>query len=133
MVGAGRDNAPDSGNGAELYVVIGQAPRHLDRNVVLLGRVIQGMDLLSIMPRGHAEMGFYETPAQRTPIRSVRVAADVPEAERAHLEILRTDTPTFTALVESRRNRSEDWFVTPVGHIEVCNVPLPVRQAATAH
>jgi peptidylprolyl isomerase len=47
MVGAGRDNAPDSGGGAELYVVIGQAPRHLDRNVTLLGRVVKGMELLS--------------------------------------------------------------------------------------
>ena len=52
MVGAGRDNAPDSGGGTEVYVVIGQAPRHLDRNVTLFGRVVQGMALLSALPRG---------------------------------------------------------------------------------
>src|SRR4029079_10930982 len=84
MVGAGRDNPPDSGNGTELYVVIGNSPRHLDRNVVLVGRVVQGMELLSIMPRGTGEMGFYQKPEERTAIRSIRLAAEVPEAQRSH-------------------------------------------------
>jgi peptidylprolyl isomerase len=127
MVGAGRDNAPDSGGGTELYVVIGQSPRHLDRNVTLLGRVVQGMELLSSLPRGTGPMGFYEKPEQRVPIKAVRVAADVPPSERTDLEILRTDTPTFQALIESRRNRREEWFVQPAGRIEINNVPIPVR------
>lgn len=129
MVGAGRDNAVDSGNGSELYVVIGHAPRHLDRNIALVGRVVQGMEWLTSLPRGTGPLGFYEKPEQRLAIRSVRLAADVPEAERERLEVLRTDTPTFTALVESRRNRSDEWYKRPAGHIELCNVPLPVRQA----
>jgi peptidylprolyl isomerase len=127
MVGAGRDNDADSGGGADLYVVIGHAPRHLDRNVTLVGRVVQGMELLSVLPRGPAPMGFYEKAEQRVPIRSMRVAADVPPAERVALELLRTDTPTFTALVESRRNRREEWYKNRAGRVEVCNVPLPVR------
>ena len=128
MVGAGRDNAPDSGGGTELYAVIGHAPRHLDRNVTLIGRVVQGMELLSTMPRGPAPMGFYEKPEQRVPIKSIRVAADVPLAERTGLELLRTESPLFQELIESRRNRREEWFITPVGHIEINNVPLPVRR-----
>jgi len=128
MVGAGRDNPPDSGGGTELYVVIGQAPRHLDRNVTLVERVVQGMELLSSMARGTAAMGFYDRPKQRTPIKVIRVAADVPESERTRLEVLRTDTPTFQALIESRRNRREEWFHFQAGHIEVCNVPIPVRE-----
>jgi peptidylprolyl isomerase len=131
MVGAGRDDAPDSGNGTELYTVIGNAPRHLDRNIALVGRIVQGIELLSVMPRGKGVMGFYEPAEQRAAIRSVRVASDVPESERSPLEALRTDTATFAAMVESRRNRREKWFLTPAGHIEVCNVPLPVR--ATSH
>ena len=127
MVGAGRDNAPESGGGAELYVVIGHAPRHLDRNVTLLGRVVRGMELFSGLPRGPAPMGFYEKPEQRVPIKSIRVAADVPVAERSDLEVLRTDTTTFQSLIESRRNRHEPWFQMPAGHIEIGNVPLPVR------
>lgn len=127
MLGVGRDNAADSGGGTELYVVSGHAPRHLDRNITLAGRVILGMDLLSALPRGHGAMGFYESPAEQTPITRVRVAADVPQAERVAVQVLRTDTATFDAWVESRRNRSEEWFKVPAGHIEVCNVPLPVR------
>lgn len=130
MVGGGRDNAPDSGNGMELYAVIGQSPRHLDRNIALFGRVVQGMELLSVMPRGKGTMGYYQRPEEHILIRSLRLAADVPVAERSPLEVLRTGTATFAALVESRRNRREEWFVRPAGHIEVCNVPLPVRAAA---
>lgn len=130
MVGVGRDNPADSGGGTELYVVIGQAPRHLDRNVTLVGRVWQGMELLSSMPRGTAAMGFYDKPEQRTPIKAIRVAADVPMEERSKLEVLRTDTPTFQALIESRRNRREEWFHYQAGHIELCNVPVPVREKA---
>lgn len=127
MVGAGRDNAPDSGGGTELYAVIGHAPRQLDRNVTLLGRVVQGIELLSALPRGTGPLGFYEKPAERVPIQSIRVAADLPEAERTSLEVLRTDTDTFKQLIESRRNRREEWFQAPAGKIEIGNVPSPVR------
>ena len=131
MVGAGRDNGVDTGSGAELYVVIGQEPRQLDRNIALVGRVVQGMELLASLPRGTGALGFYEKPEQRLSITSVRLAADVPEAERTPLELLRTDTPTFSALVESRRNRRDDWYKVPAGKIGLCNVPLPVRKPAT--
>ena len=127
MVGVGRDSEADSGGGPELYAVIGHAPRHLDRNVTLLGRVVSGIERLSTLPRGTAAMGFYEKAEERVPIRAIRVAADVPAKERASLEVIRTDTPTFAALVESRRNRRDEWFKFAVGHVELCNVPIPVR------
>jgi peptidylprolyl isomerase len=127
MVGVGRDNDVDSGNGTELYVVIGQAPRQLDRNVALVGRVVAGMEQLSTLKRGTAALGYYEKPEERTVIHSLRLAADVPEAERSHLEIMRTDTHAFADLVESRRNRREEWYKVPAGRIDVCNVPLVVR------
>ncbi len=129
LVGAGRDNAADSSNGAELYVVIGHAPRHLDRNITSVGRVLQGMELLSSLPRGPGPMGFFTDPARRIPITSIRLAADVPAAERASIEVMRTDTPTFQQLVQARRARHEEWFIDPVGKIELCNVPVPVRLA----
>jgi len=132
MVGAGRDNAPDSSNGSELYAVTGQAPRGLDLNITLVGRVLQGMELLSVLPRGTGPLGFYEKAEQRVPIKSIRLASDLPAAERTNLEVLRTDTPTFTALVESRRNRRDEWFKVPSGYVELCNVPIPVRAAGAA-
>jgi peptidylprolyl isomerase len=127
MVGAGRDDGADSGGGTELYVVIGHAPRHLDRNVTLLGRVVSGIDLLSALPRGTGPLGFYEKAEQRLPIKAIRLAADVPESERSAIELMRTDLPIFRDLIESRRNRSEKWFHVAAHRIEVCNVPIPVR------
>jgi peptidylprolyl isomerase len=127
MVGAGRDNAVDSGPGTEIYVVSGHAPRQLDRNVALFGRVVWGMELLAIMPRGPAPMGFFINAEMRSPIREIRVAADVPAEQRTKLELLRTDTQTFTDLIEARRNRQDEWYKYQANRIDVCNVPLPVR------
>jgi peptidylprolyl isomerase len=135
MVGVGRDLDVQSGSGAELYVVIGHAPRHLDRNVALVGRVVKGMGLLTALPRGGAEMGFYTKTEAPTPIKSIRIAADVPVAERSNLEVIRTDSPAFAALIESRRNRPEEFFKVAAGRIDLCNVPIAVREQrpAAAH
>jgi peptidylprolyl isomerase len=127
-VGAGRDLAADSSNGTELYVVTGQSPRQLDRNITLVGRVVQGMELLSALPRGTGPLGFYEDPAQRTPIKAIRLVADVPEAERTPLQVLRTDTATFDAFVESRRNRRDAFYKRPAGHVDLCNIAIPTRE-----
>jgi len=128
MVGVGRDDPPES-DGTEMYAVIGHAPRQLDRNVTLVGRVLKGMELLSSLPRGSGEMGFYLPSEPLTPIVSVRIAADLPPAERTPVEVLRTDSATFRTVLEQRRNRREAWFKYNPGHIELCNVPLPVRTA----
>ncbi len=109
-------------------MVIGHAPRHLDRNCTLFGRVVQGMEHLSSLPRAGGAMGFIEKPEEYIPIRSLRVAADVPPAERSDLELLRTDTETFRRLIQARRDRSEEWFLAKPGRVEVCNVPLPARK-----
>lgn len=128
-LGVSRGNSADSGSGAGLYVVIGHAPRHLDRNITLAGRVLKGMELLAALPRGTGPLGFYEKPSQYVPIRALRVAADVPRAQRTALEVLRTDTATWAAWVDARRVRREEWFLDKVGRIELCNVPMPVRDA----
>jgi peptidylprolyl isomerase len=126
-VGAGRDTAADSSNGTELYVVDGQSPRQLDRNITVVGRVLQGMELLSVLPRGTGPLGVYEKAEQRVPIKSIMLASDMPQAQRRPLQVLRTDTPLFANVVEARRNRRDDWYKVPAGHIDLCNVPLPVR------
>lgn len=130
-VGAGRDVAPDSSNGSELYVVIGQSPRQLDRNITVVGRVVYGIERLSVLPRGTGPLGFYEKAEQRVPIRSIRLGSELPAGERLPLQALRTDTALFAELVEARRNRRDAWYQTPAGHIDLCNVPLPVREKPT--
>jgi peptidylprolyl isomerase len=128
MVGVGRGDGADSGSGMELYAVNGHSPRQLDRNITVVGRVVQGMDLLAMLPRGKGASGFYEKPSEHTIIKSVRLAAEVPEAERIPLEALRVDTPEFAKNIESRRNREDTWYKVKAGRIEVCNVPLNVRR-----
>ena len=128
MVGVGRDDPPES-DGTEMYAVIGHAPRQIDRNVALVGRVLKGVELLSTLPRGSGEMGFYVHAEKPVPIISVRIASDVPEAERTRLEVLRTDSAAFRAIVDQRRNRREGWFKFNPAHIDLCNVPLPARAA----
>jgi peptidylprolyl isomerase len=127
MVGVGRDTPPDSGSGAQLYVVIGHSPRHLDRNITLVGRAVFGIEALAALPRGTGPLGFYQTPEERTTIASVRLASEAPDSIAQRLEVLRTDAPTFTAFVEARRNRRDAWFFEPAGRIDVCNAQPPVR------
>jgi len=127
-VGVGRDVSPDTGSGAELYAVIGEAPRQLDRNIAVVGRVIEGIEHLSSLPRGTANLGFYATPEERTPILSVRPGNEVPDLPR--YEYLSTSSDSFTRYVHARANRQDDFYVQPAGKVDVCNVPVPIRRKA---
>ncbi|PCD04776.1 peptidylprolyl isomerase [Sphingomonas spermidinifaciens] len=127
MVGVGRNLSPDTGTGAELYTVIGQAPRHLDRNIAIVGRVIAGMEHLSSLRRGTGDLGFYKTPAERTPIVRVRLASDLPASQRPAFEYLATDSDSFAAYVAARANRRDAFFNLPAGGVDICNLPVPVR------
>ncbi|MBV7257974.1 peptidylprolyl isomerase [Erythrobacter crassostreae] len=139
MVGVGRNYSPDTGSGAELYTVIGHAPRHLDRNIALVGRIISGMEHLSSLPRGTGELGFYteEEAELRTPILSVRVVSDLAAngtyqersaVERKYAyEYLSTESETFAKYAEARANRRDPFFIKPAGGADICNIPVPVR------
>ncbi len=127
VVGVGREEDENSGGGTELYAIIGQAPRNLDAQLTVLGRVLQGMEILAALPRGPAPIGFYEDPAQIARFADIKVAADVPEDQRTPLEVLRTDSQTFDTLVNSRRWRKDGFYKNPVGRIGLCNIAAPVR------
>ena len=128
MVGVGRDNDADSGSGSALYAVIGHGPRHLDRNITVVGRVVSGMPLLSTVARGPGPMGFFDKAEQNVPIAAMKVAADVPEGERSKFEVMRTDSASYKAAVEAQRNRGGPWTKVAAGHIDLCNAPIPVRE-----
>ena len=125
-VGVGRDYPPDTGSGAELYAVIGQAPRQLDRNIAVVGRVIEGMEHLSSLPRGTGDIGFYKTAEERTPIRAIRIGTDVPDLPR--YQYLSTESKSFAAYADARANRRDAFYVRPAGGVDICNVPVPVRR-----
>jgi len=127
IVGVGRNLSPDTGTGAELYTVIGHAPRHLDQNIALVGRVISGIEHLSSLPRGTGALGFYETEAERVPIASVRIATELLEADQPHFEYLSTESDSFARYADARANRRDPFFIKPAGGADICNIPVPVR------
>ena len=129
-VGVGRDLSPDTGTGGELYAVIGHAPRQLDRNIALVGRVIDGVDRLSSLPRGTEALGFYKDKAQYAPIASIRLASDLPAAERPSYEYMDTASATFARYLNLRANRHDDFYDRPAGGVDLCNVQVPVRKKA---
>jgi peptidylprolyl isomerase len=128
MVGVGRDLSPDTGTGGELYSVIGHAPRHLDRNIALVGRIVQGLEHMSALPRGTEALGFYKERSSDVPIVNARLAADLPAAGRPRFEYLAGGS--FDAYLHARKNRQDDFFIRPAGGADLCNVNVPVRPIA---
>ena len=129
MVGVGRDLSPNTGSGAELYVVIGHAPRHLDRNIALVGRVVEGIEHLSSLPRGTGGLGFYETAEERTGIKAIRLASEM-ETDKPlpQYEYLSTESASFAKYADARANRRDAFFIRPAGGADICNIPVPVRR-----
>ena len=131
MVGAGRDEAADSGGPAELYAVTGHSPRALDRNVTLLGRVVDGMDQLTSLPRGSETMGFYSALQKKPKIITMKLGSALPVEQQVALQALRSDHPIYSEVLESRRNRRDSWTKYKAGKLEICNAPLPIRKSPT--
>jgi len=127
-VGVGRDLSPDTGTGGELYAVIGQAPRQLDRNIALVGRVVDGIDRLSSLPRGTGDLGFYKDKAQYVPIARIRLASEMPAAERPSYQYMDTASSTFARYLHIRANRHDSFYIRPAGGVDLCNVQVPVRK-----
>lgn len=125
-VAVGRANAPDTGSGIELYAIIGHAPRHMDRNLAVVGRVLEGMEVLAGLPRGAPPQGNYQ---KSEFIRIARIQGfDAGDASAPRFEVLRTDTPTFTQYVNARANRLDTFYAKPAGGVDVCNVQVPIQR-----
>jgi len=130
-VGVAR-STDSTGTGAELYAVIGHAPRQLDRNIAVVGRVIEGIEHLSTLPRGKGANGVYDDAALRVPIVSVRLGDELPAAERPRFEYLASDSASFAKYVRVRANRRDAFYKVPAGGIDVCNVQVPIRRVPGA-
>jgi cyclophilin family peptidyl-prolyl cis-trans isomerase len=125
-VGVARDASPDTGSGSELFTPIGQSARRLDRNYTMVGRVIEGMEYLSGLPRSGAPMGMYATAAEYTPIVSVRLASDMPAAERPHFQYRAADNVRYAAAIRLKETPAAP--MVPIG-ANVCDLPAWVRRA----
>lgn len=127
-VGVARDLSPDTGTGAELYAVIGHAPRQLDRNIAVVGRVIEGIEHLSVLPRGTGEAGVYRTTAEDTPIRSVRTGDALATDEQPRFEYLASGSDSFALYLAVKANRQDSFYKTPARGVDLCNAPVPIRR-----
>jgi len=123
-VGMARGNAADSGS-TDFYIVIGQAPRYLDRNITTFGRVIYGMNVVQQIVRGPSEEGGMISDAgESTRIRSAHILSDLPADQRPAVVVADTNSEDFRQMVEERRHRKAEWFIkTPPAVLDVCQIP----------
>ena len=128
-VGVGRDLSPDTGTGGELYAAIGHGPRHLDRNIAVVGRVIEGIDRLSSLPRGTGDLGFYKERSEDMPIVRARLASQLGAAERPTFQYMDIRSASFAEYLRLRANRKDAFYIRPAGGVDLCNAPVPVRRA----
>jgi len=94
----------------------------------VIGRIIDGMDKLSSLPRGTEALGFYKDKALYVPIAGIRLASDMPAAERPSYEYMDTLSPSFARYLHLRANRHDDFYIRPAGGVDLCNVNPPVRK-----
>jgi len=128
-VAMARDTDPDSG-GTEFYIVL-DAQRYLDRNLTVFARVIDGMEYIQKLERGNRaiESGVIQPPRTGDEMHRVRIAADIPEAERPTYLVMRTRTDAFEAAKTAKRHRNEDFFYrTPPAILDICDFEVPVMK-----
>ncbi len=128
VVAMARNDNPDSSR-TDFYVVIGQAPRYLDRNMNVFGRVIHGMEVVQSIRRGPAaNNGIIRDETRASRIRSLYVASDIPEEERPSAYVMDTGSPGFADLLRDRRERKQRFFHRqPPPVLDVCQVPMAGR------
>ncbi|WP_031552923.1 peptidylprolyl isomerase [Parvularcula oceani] len=109
-----RANDPNSAN-SQFFVMFGDNRTSLDQRYTVWGRVVEGQRNMRRINRG-------EPPERPTPIVRARIAADMPEAERPKVEVLRSDSETFAAYLQRTGAISRTGYLD-----DVCNVTVPVR------
>jgi len=123
-----RDNDPDTGS-TEFYVPIGHAPRRLDRNLTVFGRVLDGMQHLQKLNRGDPKVdsGVIQDAARRDAIVKVQMAADMAEAERPRVQVMDPTSKAFSAFKEQRRNPAPEFYKKAPPNLDICAFNAPLR------
>lgn len=116
VAGMARDEGNDTANSQ--FFLMRQAYPALDKRYSIWGMTVSGLDVVRALKVGDGDNGMVGTEPDR--MTRVRIAADIPEAERPSVQVLATDSPRFRALVDATRAaRGADF--------SVCDVTLPVQ------
>jgi peptidylprolyl isomerase len=128
VVAMARGDDPNSSR-TDFYIVIGQAPRYLDRNLNIFGRVVVGMDVVQRINRGPApNNGIIEDETATSRIRRMQLASDIPEDSRMYTYVMDTNSDGFEDLLKGRRNRKQAFFHNrPPKVLDICQVPMAGR------
>jgi peptidylprolyl isomerase len=128
VIAMARNEDRDSSR-TDFYIVIGQAPRYLDRNLNVFGRVVFGMDAVQRIHRGPAlKNGIIENETRSTRMSSLRLVSDIPEEGRLSTYVVDTNSDAFADLLKDRRNRKQKFFHNkPPRVLDVCQVPVSGR------
>lgn len=123
-----RNDGPNTGS-TDFYIVIGQAPRYLDRNLTIFGRVVWGMDVVQRIKRGSTlNNGIIEEDLDRTWIKRMRLASSLEESEQLDIWLADTNGKGFKTMLNERRNRNNKFFHhKPPKVLDICQVPVPAR------
>ncbi len=127
-VAMARKTDPDTGS-TDFYIVIGQAPRYLDRNLTIFGRVVWGMDVVQRIKRGPTlKNGVIEDDLDRTLIKRMRLASSLDSDKRLNIYVADTNSRGFKQSLQERRNRKDKFFHhKPPKVLDICQVPVPAR------
>lgn len=121
-VAMARDNEANSGS-TDFYIVIGQAPRHLDRNMSVFGQVIYGMENVQAMKRGNPnkDAGVINDVGQRSKIVSAKLGTSVDKSQQINFTRNLVISDTFQARLQSARTLDSEFFhYKGTGNIDVC-------------
>jgi len=119
VAGMARDEGNDTANSQ--FFIMRQAYPALDKRYTIWGMTVSGLDVVRALQVGDGDNGMMSQ-AQPDRMTRVRVAADIPAAERPTVAVLAHESARFRALVdEARAARGADF--------SVCDVTLPVEVA----
>jgi len=132
VVNMARANEPDTGV-ADIAIMMGQAPRHLDKNMSAFGKVVWGQFALNRIRRGEAtEGGVIGSAAARTVIKQARLGTDLAPDRQLQLEWLSTTSSEFSQSIAERRSRTHVFYQHKGnGNMDVCYPQVPVRLVKT--
>jgi peptidylprolyl isomerase len=128
VVNLARTSDPNSAT-TDFAIMIGQAPRHLDRNMSIFGRIIDGREHLNQIKRGvRSKGGMIDEPKKRSKIISMTIAADLPVKERLNIQIQNTNHSDFSQMLDARRARANNFYSHKGnGALDICYLNVKTK------